>query len=84
MNVEIVTEAAQCLFWEYMNGIFRRSVVGARRLTCRSSWLFHLYIECSGHPLARTLATQCYVGLHLMNKELQRKPVKGTLLCLQN
>ena len=54
---------------------FRRSVVGARRLTCRSSRLFHLHGECSGHSLARTLATQGYVGLHLMNKELQRKPV---------
>jgi hypothetical protein len=63
---------------------FRCSGAGARRLTCRSSRLFHLHGECSGYPLARSLATQCYVGLHLMNKELQRKPVKETLLCVQN
>ncbi len=63
---------------------FRCSAAGARRLTCRSSRLFHLYSECSGHPLARTLATQGYVGLHLINKELQIKPVKGTLRCVQN
>ncbi len=69
MNVETGDWGRAIPFLGIHKWDFRRSVVGARRLTCRSSRLFHLYSECSGYPLARTLATQGYVGLHLINKK---------------